>query len=183
MQFWKFQTCPNTWKIGMHFSFIIPVTMQFHKFCRPAPKYWYDVLPKRCHVPSDNVGISKHDYECQMLIWLKSFMSQKFSNNTELMKKVSLNNAFPFHIEVSEQCSVRHCTVILFWWIVTMTWLVWQWSPLKQVTTGISGCRMTPQAMGTGYTHHFCKWNWCVNLFLERGGSFIWTAHFGTAVT
>ena len=32
MQFWKFQT----WKIGMHFSFNIPVTMQFQKFCRPA---------------------------------------------------------------------------------------------------------------------------------------------------
>ena len=37
MQFWKFQTCPKTWKIGMHFSFNIPVTMQFQKFCRPAP--------------------------------------------------------------------------------------------------------------------------------------------------
>ena len=36
MQFWKFQTCPKTWKIGMHFSFNIPVTMQFQKFCRPA---------------------------------------------------------------------------------------------------------------------------------------------------
>ena len=35
MQFWKFQTCPKTWKIGMHFSFNIPVTMQFQKFCRP----------------------------------------------------------------------------------------------------------------------------------------------------
>ena len=38
MQFWKFQTCPKTWKIGMHFSFNIPVTMQFQKFCRPAAK-------------------------------------------------------------------------------------------------------------------------------------------------
>ena len=55
MQFWKFQTCPKTclfgmgveiffvggegaWKIGMHFSFNIPVTMQFQKFCRPAQK-------------------------------------------------------------------------------------------------------------------------------------------------
>ena len=39
MQFWKFQTCPKTWKIGMHFSFNIPVTMQFQKFCRPARLY------------------------------------------------------------------------------------------------------------------------------------------------
>ena len=35
MQVSKFQTCPKTWKIGMHFSFNIPVTMQFQKFCRP----------------------------------------------------------------------------------------------------------------------------------------------------
>ena len=39
MQFLTFQTCPETWKIGMHFSFNIPVTMQFQKFCRPAQRH------------------------------------------------------------------------------------------------------------------------------------------------
>ena len=32
MQFWKFQTCPKTWKIGMHFPLNIPVTMHFKSF-------------------------------------------------------------------------------------------------------------------------------------------------------
>ena len=44
MQFWKFKTCPKTWKIGMHFSFNISVTMHFQKFCRPAPRMGGAVL-------------------------------------------------------------------------------------------------------------------------------------------
>ena len=63
-----------------------------------APKFRYEVYPKRCQSQSDDVKILKHDYECHMFIWLKSFTSHQFSNNNELMEKVrSLEGNFVTH--------------------------------------------------------------------------------------